>query len=184
MGGEGYGLIAPSQGHQGREVSVGGGYGLFTVGCRFRHSEDGGLQVGLRAGYLLSPCEADWRVDDRRLSNAPGAPLQRPFVRVLLGGGGECSDSRYRKDRNRRLLRASKSTSDRSKYRFSQRPTERTLYLRSTTPDHILLKHHILYQMLRITIQVERLLAVESYRPRNAAPHVQPSRNYRVDRAA
>ncbi|MCS4159576.1 hypothetical protein GGP99_003569, partial [Salinibacter ruber] len=32
----------------------------------------------------------------------------------------------------------------------------------------------ILYQMLRITIQVERLLAVESYRPRNAAPHVQP----------
>ncbi len=43
---------------------------------------------------------------------------------------------------------------------------------------------YYVYQMLRITIQVERLLAVESYRPRNAAPHVQPSRNYRVDRAA
>jgi hypothetical protein len=150
VGGEGYGLIAPSQRYRGREVSVGGGYGLFTIGYqfrpasalrvhpligiggggfelnigsasggpfndvldnpgrgatletgsvllsvgggleyRFRHSGDGGLKVGIRAGYLLSPYEEDWRVDGRRLSNAPGAPLQGPFVRVLLGGWGK-----------------------------------------------------------------------------------------------
>jgi hypothetical protein len=76
----------------GRGASLETGSVLLSVGggleYRFRHSGDGGVQVGLRAGYLLSPYEADWRVNGSRLSNAPGAPLQGPFVRVLLGGWG------------------------------------------------------------------------------------------------
>jgi hypothetical protein len=44
-------------------------------------------------------------------------------------------------------------------------------------------KDRFLYQMLGINIQVGRLPTFELYWSRNAAPHVQPLRNYRVDRA-
>jgi hypothetical protein len=149
LGGEGYGLIAPSRGYQGRTVSVGGGYGLFTVGYqfrpttdlrvhplvgiggggltleigsaggqtfddvladpdrsatlergsllvslgagleyRFRARSDGGPQVGLRLGYLLSPYDTDWTEGDTRLAGGPDASFQGPFVRVLFGGWG------------------------------------------------------------------------------------------------
>jgi opacity protein-like surface antigen len=150
LGGEGYGLIAPSRGVQGRTVSVGGGYGLFTVGYQFRpsdrlavypqvgvgggglsleigsagaerfddvlgdpnreaslekgsvllslgggleyrfsaHDEPGGFQIGLRAGYLLSPYDTDWTLSEDRLSGGPDAAFSGPFVRVLVGGWG------------------------------------------------------------------------------------------------
>jgi hypothetical protein len=156
IGGEGYGLIAPSRGYQGRDVSVGGGYGLFTLGYRFRPAdgvrvyplvgvgggglsldigstggeqfgdvlenpnrsatlekgsvlvslgagaayrfqtgtEHGGVQVGLRAGYLLAPYDTDWVLDENQLSGGPDATFSGPFVRLLVGGWGGASRER------------------------------------------------------------------------------------------
>lgn len=150
LGGEGYGLIAPSRGFQGRSVSVGGGYGLFTVGYRLRPAsqlvvypqvgvgggglsveigsvgadqfddvlddpnreatlekgsvlvslgagleyrfatadDPGGIHLGLRAGYLLSPYNTDWTLGENQLSGGPDAMLSGPYVRLLLGGWG------------------------------------------------------------------------------------------------
>lgn len=150
IGGEGYGLVAPSRGYQGRDVSLGGGYGLFTLGYRFRAADglrvypqvgigggglsldigsteegqfddvladpnrgatlekgsmlvslgagleyrfrpsasDGGFLVGLRVGYLLSPYDTDWTLDEQRLSGGPDVALGGPFVRLIIGGGG------------------------------------------------------------------------------------------------
>jgi len=154
LGGEGYGLIAPSRGFEGREVSVGGGYGLFTIGYRFRPTnqvvvypqvgiggggmmleigstgadsfddvlddpnreaslekgsllvslgvgaeyqfatsgEPGGFQIGLRAGYLLSPYESDWSLGEDRLSGSPDASFGGPYVRLTIGGWGNDDD--------------------------------------------------------------------------------------------
>lgn len=150
LGGEGYGLIGPSRGHRGREVNVGGGYGLLTIGYRFVPTEQlvaypqvgvggggllldigstgtdrfddvldnpnreatlrkgsllvslgagleyrfgtpdepGGFQLGLRAGYLLSPYNTDWTLGEDRLAGGPDAAFNGPFVRLLIGGWG------------------------------------------------------------------------------------------------
>jgi hypothetical protein len=151
IGGEGHGLISGDQGYQGRNVSVGGGYGLFTLGYLFRPNrnlrvyprlglgggglqleisdqgdatdfddilddpnrsasigrasllvslgagleyqfsgpeERGGFRLGLRAGYMLSPLESEWQLDDTTLSGGPDATLQGPFIRLTIGGGG------------------------------------------------------------------------------------------------
>lgn len=149
LGGEGYGLITSDAGYQGRNVSVDGGYGLFTLGYLLRPHENlrvfpqvglgggglsveigstgvddfddvlddpnrsatleqgslllslgagvnyqfhppgesGGLRVGLRAGYVLSPYTSSWQIDESTLSNGPDASLAGPFVRLTIGGG-------------------------------------------------------------------------------------------------
>lgn len=155
LGGEGHGLITADQGFNGRNVTVGGGYGLFTLGYLFRpHSsvrvfpqlgfgggglqleigsqgsadqfddilddptrsatigktsmlvsigagleyefsgpdEESGLRLGLRAGYLLSPLNSDWQLDEMTLSGGPDATMQGPFLRLTIGGGGNDSD--------------------------------------------------------------------------------------------
>lgn len=154
LGGHGYGLIAPSRGFQGREVSVGGGYGLFTIGYQFQPAtpvavfpqvgigggglsldigstgtdsfedvlddpnreaslekgsllvsvgvgmeyrfskpgESGGFQIGVRAGYLLSPYDTDWTHSGDRLSGGPDASFGGPYVRLVVGGWGDGED--------------------------------------------------------------------------------------------
>lgn len=54
LGGEGHGLIRPAQSVQGRTVSVGGGYGLFTLGYQAWTSPTTRVypQVGVGAGGL------------------------------------------------------------------------------------------------------------------------------------
>jgi hypothetical protein len=63
---------------------------LMSVGAgleyRFQNRETGGLQIGLRGGYLLSPYNTDWSISGRPLSDGPEASLQGPFLRVFLGG--------------------------------------------------------------------------------------------------
>lgn len=150
LGGTGHGVVSPSKGYQGREVGVGGGYGLATLGYLFRPSPKlrvfpqlgvggGGLQLeigsagaeqfddvlqnpnrsatlqqgsvllrvgagleylfgpthdggqfrlGLRVGYLLSPYDTDWNLDEHTLSGGPDASLGGPFFQLTIGGGG------------------------------------------------------------------------------------------------
>ena len=155
VGGEGFGLIAPTRGFEGRELSVGGGYGLFTLGylltperrfdafpvlgigggglsfdigseavdtfddvlenpsrgasmeqfnllvqigagAEYPLQSDGGLRIGLRAGYLLTAFSSDWTINDQSIGGGPDATLGGPFVRLTIGGGrytARCSRS-------------------------------------------------------------------------------------------
>jgi hypothetical protein len=150
LGGEGHGLITADGTFQGRGVSVGGGYGLFTLGYLFRPAPnlrvypqagigggglqldiesqgtadtfddvldtpnrsatvgrasllaslgggmeyqfgppgEGGVRLGLRAGYLLSALDSDWQLDEHSLSQGPDATMQGPFFRLIIGGFG------------------------------------------------------------------------------------------------
>ena len=155
LGGEGHGLITADGSFQGRNVSVGGGYGLFTLGYLFRPTPklrvypqaglgggglrleiespgdadefddildnpnrsasigrasllvslgggleyqfgdpdtDGGIRLGLRAGYMISDLNSDWQLDENALGGGPDATMQGPFVRLILGGFGSDDD--------------------------------------------------------------------------------------------
>jgi hypothetical protein len=156
LGGEGHGLITADGTFEGRTVSVGGGYGLFTLGYLFRPTpklrvypqagvgggglqleigstgdaeefddilknpsrsatvgqasflvslgggleyqfgdpgEEGGVQLGLRAGYVISALTSDWQLDEASLANGPDATMQGPFIRLTIGGvGGDDED--------------------------------------------------------------------------------------------
>ncbi len=48
-----------------------------------------GPAFGVRAGYVFAPAQGDWSFDNRGLSGGPDAPLTGPYVRLLLGFGGE-----------------------------------------------------------------------------------------------
>ncbi len=151
LGGEGYGLLTADGTFQGRNVSVDGGYGLFTLGYLFRPTsnlrvypqvgfgggglqldigsqgnadefddilenpnrsatvgqgsflvslgggleyqfgapdENGGVRLGLRAGYMISALNSEWQLGENSLSGGPDATMQGPFIRLTLGGGG------------------------------------------------------------------------------------------------
>ena len=155
LGGEGHGLITADGTFQGRNVSVGGGYGLFNIGYLFRPTpklrvypqagvgggglqleigstgdadefddilenpnrsatvgqasllvslgggleyrfgdpaEDGGVLLGLRAGYVISALNSDWQLDEESLGGGPDATLQGPFIRLTIGGVGGDDD--------------------------------------------------------------------------------------------
>lgn len=65
-------------------VSLGGG-----IEYRFREpSEGGGVHLGLRAGYMISPLNSDWQLDENALGGGPDATMQGPFFRLIIGGIG------------------------------------------------------------------------------------------------
>lgn len=93
LGGEGYGLIGPSRGVQGREVSVGGGYGLFTLGYQFRPVPSLTVypQVGLGGGGLvldIGSAGAD-QFDDVLENPSRSATLEQGSLLLSLGAGVE-----------------------------------------------------------------------------------------------
>lgn len=49
----------------------------------------GGLQVGLRAGYLWAPSQAEWTLGDETVAGGPDATLGGPFARIHVGGWGD-----------------------------------------------------------------------------------------------
>ena len=93
LGGTGYGLVAPSRGYQGREVSVGGGYGLFTMGYRFAPADQLVVypQVGVGGGGLSLDIGSTGANDFDDVLTQPNraASLQKGSVLVSLGAGAE-----------------------------------------------------------------------------------------------
>jgi len=93
VGGTGYGLIAPSRADQGREVSVRGGYGLFTMGYRFQPDDQLVVypQVGVGGGGLSLDIGSTGADDFDDVLNQPNreASLQKGSVLVSLGAGAE-----------------------------------------------------------------------------------------------
>jgi hypothetical protein len=65
-------------------VSLGGG-----LEYRFGDpGKEGGVQLGLRAGYVISALNSDWQLDEESLGGGPDATMQGPFVRLTIGGVG------------------------------------------------------------------------------------------------
>ncbi|PSQ88166.1 MAG: hypothetical protein BRD30_07570 [Bacteroidetes bacterium QH_2_63_10] len=65
-------------------VSLGGG-----LEYRFGEPDgDGGVLLGLRAGYVISALNSDWQLDEDALGGGPDATMQGPFIRLTIGGVG------------------------------------------------------------------------------------------------
>jgi hypothetical protein len=47
----------------------------------------GGLLLGIRAGYTLSPSQGSWMMDDIEISGAPEIGITGPYIRFMFGGG-------------------------------------------------------------------------------------------------
>lgn len=50
-------------------------------------SERGGLLLGLRAGYCISPFKGHWNMGDIEISGAPDLGFAGPYIRFMIGGG-------------------------------------------------------------------------------------------------
>jgi len=92
LGGEGHGLLTENQGSKGRNVSVGGGYGLFTLGYLFRPTSNLRVypQVGLGGGGVrLEIGNQGTATDFEDILDDPdrGVNVGRSSLLVSLGGG-------------------------------------------------------------------------------------------------
>jgi hypothetical protein len=76
------------------EISTGGFLINLAFGIDYllKFAEDetgkGGMLLGLRAGYTISPVKGDWNMDDLEISGAPKIGITGPFIRLMIGGGG------------------------------------------------------------------------------------------------
>jgi hypothetical protein len=75
-------------------VSVGGFLVNLAVGLDYflalGRSErgEGGLDFGLRLGYIFSPLMGSWRMSGVAVSGGPSVAPTGPFIRLTIGGGG------------------------------------------------------------------------------------------------
>jgi hypothetical protein len=68
-------------------VSVGFGMDhLYVLGGN--EQGEGGLVLGLRAGYIFSPFEGDWKFEGETLPGGPDFGITGPYIRLMIGGGG------------------------------------------------------------------------------------------------
>lgn len=93
LGGEGYGLLSANKGYQGRNVSVGGGYGLFTLGYLLRPEQHLRVypQVGIGGGGLMLEIGNTGAEDFDDVLNNPNrsATLEKGSLLLSLGVGVE-----------------------------------------------------------------------------------------------
>ncbi|MCK4597488.1 hypothetical protein KAU04_05585 [bacterium] len=48
----------------------------------------GGILVGLRAGYMFTPSKGDWKMEETSVLGGPELGLDGPYVHLMLGFGG------------------------------------------------------------------------------------------------
>jgi hypothetical protein len=63
---------------------------LFVLRTRERNGrhEEGGLVLGVRAGYVFAPAQGQWVLEGTRVGNGPDVGLSGPYVHFMIGGGG------------------------------------------------------------------------------------------------
>lgn len=94
LGGEGYGLLSGEEAHQGRSVSLRGGYGLFNLGYRVRLAPRLGAYPLLGIGAGAIGLRVGSRPTDDAFEGVLGAPdrqarLTRRSLLLSLGAGAE-----------------------------------------------------------------------------------------------
>ena len=48
----------------------------------------GGWMLGIRAGYVFSPTNDDWKLVDEKIAGGPEMGLTGPYLHVIIGGAG------------------------------------------------------------------------------------------------
>ena len=48
----------------------------------------GGMLLGLRAGYCVSPFKSNWNMGEIEISGVPDLGFTGPYIRLMIGGGG------------------------------------------------------------------------------------------------
>jgi hypothetical protein len=66
-------------------VSIGADH-LFILGGD--EEGEGGLVLGLRAGYTFTPIKGDWNMYDMDVGEGPDIGITGPYFHLMLGGGG------------------------------------------------------------------------------------------------
>jgi len=66
-------------------VSIGADH-LFILGGD--EEGEGGLVLGLRAGYTFTPIKGDWNMYDMDVGGGPDIGITGPYFHLMLGGGG------------------------------------------------------------------------------------------------
>ena len=63
---------------------------LFVLGTRDEggRRREGGVVVGVRAGYVFGPGQSNWGIGGTDVTGGPDLELTGPYVRVVIGGGG------------------------------------------------------------------------------------------------
>lgn len=63
---------------------------LFVLGTRDEggRRREGGVVVGVRAGYVFGPGQSNWGIGGTDVTGGPDLKLTGPYVRVVIGGGG------------------------------------------------------------------------------------------------
>jgi hypothetical protein len=63
---------------------------LFVLGSRVEDGRrrEGGVVLGVRAGYIFGPGQDNWKFNGTDLAGGPDLSLTGPYVRVIAGGGG------------------------------------------------------------------------------------------------
>lgn len=78
---------------RGVEISTGGFLLDLALGIDYLlkfggdEKERGGMILGLRAGYTLSPFKGGWQMDEIEISGAPEIGIKGPYIRLMIGGG-------------------------------------------------------------------------------------------------
>ena len=54
--------------------------------------DEGGLMIGVRAGYTVAPIKGDWDLGGYEISGGPDNPITGPYIRFMVGGGGMSTD--------------------------------------------------------------------------------------------
>jgi len=60
----------------------------YLINFSKNENERGGMLLGVRAGYCLSPSKGHWEMGDVEISGAPDLGFSGPYIRFMIGGGG------------------------------------------------------------------------------------------------
>lgn len=65
-------------------LSFGADY-LFNLG---EGQGEGGLLLGIRAGYTFALVKGEWKIDEATVAGGPEVGVEGPYLRLAVGGGG------------------------------------------------------------------------------------------------
>jgi hypothetical protein len=57
------------------------------IGFGSRSRGEGGLVIGVRAGYTFAPVKGGWELEKMEIEGGPGTAFAGPYIRLIIGAG-------------------------------------------------------------------------------------------------
>ena len=57
------------------------------IGFGSRSRGEGGLVIGVRAGYMFAPVKGGWELEKIEIDGGPGTAFAGPYIRLIIGAG-------------------------------------------------------------------------------------------------